>query len=88
MSTEPQAADIAEALAAAVALLTAHLSSAGLSQDEIVGDVPEAIVLRIMVIFAAAVLAVTRTDNGASLLRTAGELAARMMAEDQEGNGS
>jgi len=86
MTAELPPSAISEGLAAAVALLTAQLTAADLGQAEICGDVPESVVLRTMTIFTAAVLIVTRTDEGVSLLRTVGELAARMIAEDQEGN--
>jgi hypothetical protein len=71
----------AEGAAAVVALLTAELEAeAPLSQERLIEDVPAAVVLRSLVMFAAALLRAVTDDQGAVVLRSIGEGAVEIAA--------
>jgi hypothetical protein len=64
----------AEGVAAAVALLVAEMQGSGaLLQESIIEDVTSPVVLRSLVVLAAAVLRAVTDDEGAAVLRSIGE---------------
>jgi hypothetical protein len=68
----PSAAASAEGLAAAVALLGAQLQQIGLTQEDLIEEVPIASVLRTLVVVTVALMRAVIPEEAAWLLRTLG----------------